>query len=162
VFDIGDEKNAFQTLSDTWATITNANLMKDWKPFGILTGLISKSGVFNTQPLTDFFKQYFADHGSKLKRRLAFGTTDVNTGDYHPFYENATDPVKATISSASIPFVFPHQEFPDLDLVLMDGGTVYNINLVSAVHRCREVVDDDSKIVLDILDCNGFGDLGSW
>jgi hypothetical protein len=27
VFDIGDEKNAFEALSDTWATITNDNLM---------------------------------------------------------------------------------------------------------------------------------------
>jgi hypothetical protein len=44
----------------------------------------------------------------------------------------------------------------------MDGGTVYNINLVSAVHRCREVVDDDSKIVLDIIDCNPSTKLAGW
>ena len=36
----------------------------------------------------------------------------------------------------------------------MDGGTVWNTNLVSAVERCREVVDDDSKITLDILVCD--------
>ena len=44
----------------------------------------------------------------------------------------------------------------------MDGGTVYNINLVSAVHRCREVVDDDSKIVLDIIDCFASAKLDGW
>jgi predicted acylesterase/phospholipase RssA len=162
VFEIGDEKNAFQALSDTWATITNNNLMKDWKPLGILTGLFSKSGVFDTQPLTDFFTNYWNVHGAQYKRRIAVGTTDVNTGTYTPFYENTTDPVKATIASASIPFVFPHQTFPDENLVLMDGGTVYNINLVSAVHRCREVVDDDSKIVVDIIDCFDSADLGGW
>jgi hypothetical protein len=35
----------------------------------------------------------------------------------------------------------------------MDGGTVWNTNLVSAVQRCREVVDDDSKIIVDIIEC---------
>lgn len=33
----------------------------------------------------------------------------------------------------------------------MDGGTVWNTNLVSAVHRCREIANDDSEITLDIL-----------
>ena len=35
----------------------------------------------------------------------------------------------------------------------MDGGTVWNTNLVSAVERCLEVVDDKSKIVVDIAIC---------
>ena len=33
----------------------------------------------------------------------------------------------------------------------MDGGTVWNTNLVSAVHRCREQVSNDSEITLDIV-----------
>ena len=33
----------------------------------------------------------------------------------------------------------------------MDGGTVWNTNLVSAVERCREIVDDDSNITLDVI-----------
>lgn len=36
----------------------------------------------------------------------------------------------------------------------MDGGAVWNTNLVSAVQRCREVVDDDSKIIVDIVECS--------
>ena len=35
----------------------------------------------------------------------------------------------------------------------MDGGTIWNINLVSAVERCREQVDDDSQITIDIISC---------
>ena len=41
-------------------------------------------------------------------------------------------------SSASIPFIFPHVEL--VDMVLMDGGTVFNLNMVSAVERCKELV----------------------
>ena len=35
----------------------------------------------------------------------------------------------------------------------MDGGTVWNTNLVSAVNKCMELVDDKSKIVVDIAIC---------
>ena len=35
----------------------------------------------------------------------------------------------------------------------MDGGTVWNTNLVSAVDRCLEQVDDESQIIIDIALC---------
>jgi hypothetical protein len=35
----------------------------------------------------------------------------------------------------------------------MDGGTIWNVNLVTAADRCREIVDDDSKIIMDIILC---------
>jgi len=43
----------------------------------------------------------------------------------------------------------------------MDGGTVYNTNLVSAINRCKEIVDDDSKIILDIVVCSSY-ELPEW
>lgn len=36
----------------------------------------------------------------------------------------------------------------------MDGGTVWNTNLVSAVERCLEIVDDYSQITMDIIICS--------
>lgn len=37
----------------------------------------------------------------------------------------------------------------------MDGGTVWNTNLVSAVERCKELVGgDESKIILDVIICD--------
>lgn len=44
----------------------------------------------------------------------------------------------------------------------MDGGTVYNTNLVSAVERCRETADKDEDITLDIVICDDNPDLGKW
>ena len=38
---------------------------------------------------------------------------------------------------------------------MVDGGTAYGVNLVQAIQRCREVVDDDSKITVDLLLING-------
>jgi hypothetical protein len=35
----------------------------------------------------------------------------------------------------------------------MDGGTFVNANLNAAVDLCREIVDDESKITVDIMIC---------
>jgi len=36
----------------------------------------------------------------------------------------------------------------------MDGGTIYNVNISSAIEECRKHVSDDSKIIVDILNCS--------
>jgi len=36
----------------------------------------------------------------------------------------------------------------------MDGGTVWNTNLVTAVERCREIVDRDEDITMDVVICS--------
>jgi len=44
----------------------------------------------------------------------------------------------------------------------MDGGTVWNTNLASAIQRCEEIVGDDhSKITLDVIVCQD-NELGTW
>lgn len=58
---------------------------------------------------------------------------------------------RAFVASALIPGVFEPDHWDGK--VLMDGGTVWNTNLVSAVQRCRETVDDDSEITVDIVVC---------
>jgi hypothetical protein len=36
----------------------------------------------------------------------------------------------------------------------MDGGTVWNFNLEGAVERCREIVDRDEYIIMDVIICS--------
>ena len=38
----------------------------------------------------------------------------------------------------------------------MDGGTINNVNIQSAIDQCMEIVDHESKITLDVYIC---GDL---
>lgn len=61
--------------------------------------------------------------------------------------------MKSVLSSAAIPFVFPDQKWDNGQFVAIDGGSVWNTNLVSAVQRCRESVDSDSQITVDIVVC---------
>jgi len=74
--------------------------------------------------------------GGVFHRKLTVASANVNTGAYTLFDEKDPEIVKAILSSASIPFIFPHQHWDDRGLVMMDGGTVWGINLVSAVQRC--------------------------
>ena len=81
---------------------------------------------------------------------------DANTGAYVTFNETTKDLSKAILSSSSIPFVFPSQpwEIEGAKMVGIDGGTAWGTNLVSVVQRCRELVDSDSKITVDIVVCD--------
>jgi len=84
---------------------------------------------------------------------MVVAADDTRTGTYHTFDETtpAEEVATAVISSASIPAVFPDRKYKDL--VLMDGGTVWNTNLVSAVNKCVEMGFDKSQIVVDIAIC---------
>lgn len=57
--------------------------------------------------------------------------------------------------SASVPFAFPPQsmqEFGD-NVLLMDGGTTWNNNMVAAVNECMktEGIKDASQISVDVI-----------
>lgn len=41
---------------------------------------------------------------------------------------------------------------------MIDGGVAWNLDVASAIFKCREVVDSDSKIILDIIDVDRFMD----
>lgn len=96
---------------------------------------------------------------------MFFSSVDANTGSYVVFDKDASDFSKAIVSSASIPFAFPSQNW-DINgqrVVAMDGGSVWNVNIVSAIDACRKLVgeDNDKKINVDIILC-GSEKLENW
>ena len=141
-------------LSEVWNQATNEMVWATWpaaKP--VYDALFEEQGILNDGPgyatgqliLNGGFPEGY-------KRRIAIGSCDVNTGDYHVFTELNTpwaEICDAVISSSSIPFVFPPHHY--IDKVFMDGGTVWNINIDSAIQRCLEIVDDESQITLDVV-----------
>lgn len=59
------------------------------------------------------------------------------------------------MSSSAFPFAFPtqHWKYNGDDLIAMDGWTAWNLNLATAITRCKEIVgDDETKITLDVVD----------
>ena len=126
-----------QFLSSAWQNLSTPQVFEEWKPFGVVTGVIEKSGVFNDTPLYDYMSKLYADEGKHIKKKIDIACVDANSGNYVVFNETVSNPVKAILSSASIPFVFPTQVW-DNGVVCIDGGSFDSSNLVSAAERCRD------------------------
>lgn len=163
LFEIGDEENMVNVLSEKWQELTTDQLFKMWEPLGLVTGVLRESGVLDTSPLLKFIEDFWKEFGPVIKRRLVVSSVDALNGDYVLFNETTDDPAKAILSSASIPFAFPFQDWTidNKQVIAIDGGSVWNTNLVSAVERCMEIVDDESKVTLDIIECTGY-ELAPW
>ena len=58
---------------------------------------------------------------------------------------------KAVCSSGSIPGIFQPIQIDDLYLV--DGGVFTNLDLGEAIVRCREQVERDEDIIVDVILC---------
>jgi predicted patatin/cPLA2 family phospholipase len=141
-----------EELSYRWSHLYKDNLYYKWAPLGMLTGINRKSGLFNTKPFYEYLSQFMNDHGNKFFRKFVLSAVDVNTGSYVKYDETTPDPAKAAVSSSSIPFIFPTQAWDD-GSVVMDGGVAWGTNIFGAIERCREIVDDDSQITIDVLTC---------
>ena len=123
-------------LETTWLSLTSNQIYKEW-PLGIIDGLFNQAGVFDTSPLLNLVTRLLKEKGS-FKREVIVSTVDVNTGKYVQFDSKTlpfSDYPTAVVSSASIPFIFPHQNFKGY--VLMDGSTAWNTNLINAVDTCK-------------------------
>jgi predicted acylesterase/phospholipase RssA len=90
--------------------------------------------LYDNAPLVNLLNLILTNYDS-YKRRFAMGALDVNTGEYHIFDQQNTkfgaETVRAAIASSSIPFIFKPEIWENR--VLVDGGTVWNINIPSAV-----------------------------
>ena len=87
---------------------------------------------------------------------MSIGSANVNDGSFHIFDQKntpITDLAKAAFASASIPGVFPPFHWDGVGL-FMDGGTVNNVNIKSAIEQCKELVNDERKITVDIYICD--------
>lgn len=128
--------------SELWANTDSGDAYKNWLG-GILRGLTDKAGIFNNAPEYDLVKKIIGEVGT-CKRKFGVSAVDVNTGSYVVWGESVPrdQQYEAFVSSTLIPAVFPPNQWDGH--LLMDGGTVWNTNLVTAVERCREQVDDDS------------------
>src|SRR5687767_14869315 len=133
-----------EDLLDMWTTMTKEHFYQHWWG-GPITGMFFKQGLVDHQPLIDFVSDRM--HHRRIQRLLSFTAVDANSGEVIAFDESLEfdEFIAALIGSTSMPFVFAPIKFRDR--ILIDGGTAWNLDAASAIRRCREIVDDDSKIV---------------
>ena len=96
-------------------------------------------------------KSFLADRN--FTRKAAFQSVDLSTGKIVIFDENTPRDIvpDAILASASIPAFFPPVNIDGMTLV--DGGVFTNLDLGEAIVRCREEVEKDEDIIVDIILC---------
>ena len=148
-YPVGEELNMSEELINLWTNMRTENLYKKWN-WGIMEGLFEHQGLYDSSPLYEFVQDYFKNR--TLHRLIHINSVDAITGDVVTFDENdwKEDFLLGLCGSAAVPFVFPPVVYKDK--LLMDGGVAWSLDISSAIARCREIVDSDSKIVLDIID----------
>lgn len=116
--------------------MTTSSIFKMWKPFGLVSG-INRYGMVNTDPLRNFIKKFFDEYGYDMKRKIMMAGVNAANGNYEVFNETLSNEniVNGVMTSSAIPFAFPSQHFTynDESIVGFDGGSVWNLNLVSAI-----------------------------
>ena len=57
------------------------------------------------------------------------------------------------MASSAMPVIFPYVNFRNSTFI--DGGTMLNLDIGGAIERCKEIVPDESDIILDVVLCTG-------
>lgn len=92
----------------------------------------------------------------QIRRKMVVGVTDYIQGiyltlDMDNFDKNEwVDVIKA---SATLPGAFPPVHLRDMHLI--DGGVIWNINLIGAIEACKDLgVKDEKNIIIDVFMLN--------
>ena len=161
-WEIGTEKAFADYLSDKYRNLKTSDIWVDWR-FGKVQGLTRKAGAVDNSPLLAWLTEVVQEY-TEVKRRFTIASTNVGTGEYTEFTQKdltMDDIPKAATASASIPGFFAPFQWEGKG-VFMDGMTAYNINVEGAIKQCRELVDDDSKIIIDVFMCNAPEEPEAW
>ena len=135
LFEIGDELNATQYMVDNWEPLTHKNLWEFW-PREFTDAFFKESGVLDTEPLRNTLTEIMGN--MTKKRKLITSAVDVASGVYTAMdWDNLTpdEYVSAVVASASVPIAFPMTELRGR--YYMDGGTVWNTNMITAIDKCK-------------------------
>lgn len=152
-FDRLDVVGASDFIFALWNSIPNYKAFGMW-PGGIVDGIFFRKGIFDISPGIQWVSENF---GAKtVKRKVSFATVDANAADYVVYDYNATytqpkDLIQSAFASSTMPAVFS-QVIRD-GKSLIDGGVIWNIDIPSAIRRCKEIVQDEKDIVIDMVLC---------
>mmetsp|Transcript_12856 Transcript_12856/g.21745 ORF Transcript_12856/g.21745 Transcript_12856/m.21745 type:complete len:270 (-) Transcript_12856:151-960(-) len=153
LFEKGKEIEASAFLKDLWLNLTSSDIWQYWEGFEPYEAIMKKSGFLDNAPMKKLLTNIFTAKEFKIQRELITGAIDADSGrlvvtDFASLAHEEFVP--AIVSSASVPGVFPFTDFQGMRLVdsLASG---WNVNMVSAIQKCMERVQDHSRITLDVI-----------
>jgi len=140
-------------MSDSWASLTN-DMIWHQNPGTTEELLFDSPSFLDDEPAVDFMTSILSPFTEGIKKRFTIGAVDVGTGQFVTFNQTNTEfseVPRAAMSSGSIPIAFAPQHFKGH--ILMDGGTVWNVNIDSAIKQCTDAGFAPEDIILDVLVC---------
>lgn len=152
LFPMGQESEMVQFLKNVWLSLNGTgSIFSDWNALGAVYGIFNERGMYSTAPLRSLLLSLVTH---PPMRNFTVGSTNLDTGRFGTFNESLGENiVEAVMCSAAPPLYFPPQDFQDTTWA--DGGCVINLDVFSAIERCLDVVDDESKVIVDMIFCTG-------
>lgn len=132
-FEKGDEEAMVEYASNLFVNTANEDAYQQWAWGGMVRALTDKSGLLDNSPAYQLVERVIDELGT-CKRKWTVSSVDVNDGSYHLMNSSLprNEHARAFLASTLIPAVFPSDTWDGH--TLMDGGAVWNTNLVSAIH----------------------------
>jgi predicted acylesterase/phospholipase RssA len=151
---IGKEKEAARKLSRLWATIEFKDVIAEYSYWDIIRGFFDKRSFFDNTPFLKYLTDNLESLGDKLHRKYTIGAVDAYIAKTIIINETVgTQEIpKSVVASAAIPGLFPYSLHQNKTLI--DGGTIDNVNIRGGIEQCRQIVDDDSLITIDVIMTN--------
>ena len=151
----GQEKDMVDAGTKLWRDLKNDDVWVNWKLSPVM-GFVNKQGLLDNRPLLQLLKS-ISDGFDQLYKHITVSALNIETGQIDFFNQKNTSKeqfYKAAFSSTCIPGLFPSYEWTKEDgetSRYSDNFIVGNANPQSAIVQCRELVDDDSQITIDVL-----------
>jgi predicted acylesterase/phospholipase RssA len=149
----GQEAEMIDWFMGVWNTLDAASIYSEY-PGGPVVSFFTQPGAFNSAPERSLLTQTLSN--KTVQRNISIGTTDANRGAFHTFnYTNtftSAEFIEAVMCSSAIPAFFPFQ--PYNNTIYVDGGTVNNLDISSAINLCREMGYNDTDIIVDAVICD--------
>ena len=154
-FPKGDEKQMIDELVDLWVNITPDDIMKEHVG-GVTTGTVFKTGIYDNEPLREFIKDKVFE--KEVFRETKYGICNLDKANFevHSYETGDTVDMKhisSVMASSAIPAFFPPEVDETEGHFLIDGGSIWNIDLPSAINACRDLGYEEEQIVVDIILC---------
>jgi predicted acylesterase/phospholipase RssA len=151
-FPKGKEVEAVEFLLNNWQDTKRKNVYKQW-PGGLIEGLVSKPSLLDNDAEIDYLNESIFTIPNQ--RKITVTTTDFKTGEKVTFTEqdwanNRTMAVYAALYSSAVPFIFKPRNYQNVTFI--DGGwSGEALDVEDAVFRCRELVNNDDQIIIDVI-----------
>ena len=149
VFGVGfepqDVLNMTEHISDVWLNFKNEDFYVPREG-----SFIHNQSLWDTSPMEDTIRGVM-NQNPGYKKRITIGTAEVNTGEFLEWDQDNTtyyDMARVSVASAAVPIFFPPVEHEGH--LLMDGGTIWDINLSSAINQCHQMGASNEEITVDM------------